>query len=70
MYSRSAGFIWMRRRPKPHRSLKPGCTPTLTPCSFASMHSRCMVLGSPAWKPQATLADLMIFISSASLPMS
>ena len=29
-----------------------------------------MVLGSPAWKPQATLADLMIFISSASLPMS
>src|SRR5215469_8717975 len=70
MYSSSRGFISMRRRPKPHRSLKPGCAPMLTPCAAASVTSRCIVTGSPAWKPQAMLAERMILSSPASSPMS
>ena len=46
----------MTRRPKPSRSGSPGCEPTATPCSTAASTVRCIVSGSPPWKPQARLA--------------
>ena len=60
----------MRRRPNPHKSLKPGCAPMLTPSATASVTSRCIVTGSPAWNPQAMLAERMILSNPASSPMS
>ena len=69
MYSSSDARILICRRPKPHRSLKPGCAPTLQPASFARVTKRCITVGSPAWKPQATFAERMILTSAASLPM-
>src|SRR5271169_2771468 len=70
MYSSSRGFMSMRRRPNPHRSLNPGCAPMLTPSAAARLTSRCIVTGSPAWNPQAMLAERMIFINEASSPIS
>src|ERR1700730_17470237 len=70
MYSRSHGFMSMRRLPNPHKSLKPGCAPMLTPAATAWVTTRCIVTGSPAWNPQAMLAERMILSSPASSPMS
>src|SRR5829696_4294913 len=40
-----------------------------TPRSAASLTVRRMVAGSPAWKPQAMLAELTYLSTSASLPI-
>ena len=47
------------RRPKPARSGKPGCAPTATPLTLASRIVARSTEGSPAWKPAATLADVI-----------
>lgn len=46
----------IERRPKPARSRYETCAPIRTPRSAASSQTRRMMDGSPAWKPQATLA--------------
>ncbi len=49
----------MGRRPKPCRSGNAGCAPRLTPCCLRrAPPCRRITSGSPAWKPQATLAEL------------
>src|SRR5215813_104897 len=58
----------MTRRPKPIRSGKDGCEPIATPCRIASATVLRMTCGSPAWKPQATLADVMYGMISSSAP--
>src|SRR5918911_3697319 len=58
------------RRPKPCRSAKPGWAPIDTPFSWQSLTVSTITVGSLAWKPQATLADLTIFSTSASLPIT
>src|SRR5882672_7500940 len=60
----------MTRRPKPCRSAKPGWAPIETPFCRQSFTVSIMTTGSLAWKPQATLADLTIFSTSASLPIT
>ena len=58
----------MARRPKPSRSGSPGCEPTATPCSTAASTVRCIVSGSPPWKPQARFAVVIRGSSAASAP--
>src|SRR6516165_6400729 len=60
----------MRRLPNPQRSLKPGWAPMLTPSATAWVTIRCIVTGSPAWNPQAMLAERMTLSNPASSPMS
>src|SRR5918999_1038517 len=65
----SSGGAAISLRPKPTRSRYPGCTPTATPCSLASATVLRIVVGSPAWKPPATLAEEMYCIISSSKPI-
>src|SRR5215831_5776657 len=58
----------MTRRPKPIRSGKDGCEPIATPCRIASATVLRITWGSPAWKPHATLAEVMYGIISSSAP--
>ena len=58
----------MTRRPNPQRSGKPQCAPTATPFAFATLKVCAMISGSPAWKPQATLAEVTIASSASSSP--
>ena len=59
----------MRRRPKPCRSGKLGCAPMLTPWRLAVATVWRITSGSPAWKPQATLAESTSCSMSASRPI-
>ena len=63
------GVAFISRRPKPTRSGKPGWAPIATPFSRASAMVARIAPGSPAWKPQATLAEEMLSISAASWPI-
>src|SRR5918997_4924900 len=65
----SSGGTSISLRPKPTRSRYPGCTPTATPWSLASATVLRIVVGSPAWKPPATLAEEMYGIISSSKPI-
>src|SRR3712207_4255752 len=65
----SSGGTSISLRPKPTRSRYPGCTPTATPRSLASATVLRIVVGSPAWKPPATLAEEMYCIISSSKPI-
>src|ERR687889_196434 len=65
----SSGGTSISLRPKPTRSRYPGCTPTATPWSLASATVLRIVVGSPAWKPPATLAEEMYCIISSSKPI-
>src|SRR5215813_9486456 len=58
----------MTRRPKPIRSGKDGCEPIATPWRSASATLLRMTCGSPAWKPQATLAEVRYGMISSSAP--
>src|SRR5262245_18409284 len=58
----------MTRRPKPIRSGKDGCEPIATPWRSASATLLRITCGSPAWKPQATLAEVMYGMISSSAP--
>src|SRR4051812_5220006 len=40
-----------------------------TPCRSASATVSCITVGSPAWKPQAMLAELISGITPASSPL-
>src|SRR5438105_8722630 len=60
----------MARRPNPRRSGYPGCAPRVTPERTARATVRSMTAGSPAWKPQATLAEVTRARRSASEPMA
>ena len=46
----------MKRRPKPARSGYDTWAPIVTPWETAAAHVWRSVVGSPPWKPQATLA--------------
>src|SRR5580693_5416800 len=46
------------RRPKPGRSGYDGCAPTRTACASAASTVAVMEASSPAWPPQATLAEV------------
>src|SRR5690348_832235 len=46
-----------------------GCAPTATPWSSARRTVLRMVAGSPPWKPQAMLAEVMNGITAASSPI-
>src|SRR5918995_7079763 len=65
----SSGGTSISLRPKPTRSRYPGCTPTATPWSLASATVLRIVVGSPAWKPPAMLAEEMYCIISSSKPI-
>src|SRR5215208_3536328 len=65
----SSGGTSISLRPKPTRSLYPEWMPTATPCSFASATVLRIVVGSPAWKPPAMLAEEMYCIISSSKPI-
>src|SRR5215204_4096802 len=65
----SSGGTSISLRPKPTRSRYPGCTPTATPWSLASETVLRIVVGSPAWKPPAMLAEEMYCIISSSKPI-
>src|SRR5918999_1381724 len=65
----SSGGAAISLRPKPTKSRYPGCTPTATPWSLASATVLRIVVGSPAWKPPATLAEEMYCIISSSKPI-
>src|SRR5918995_3020753 len=70
MRSISAGLSpAIGRRPKPQRSLKPGCAPIATPRSRARLAVRNMICGSPAWNPQATFAEETMSSIAASSPI-
>src|SRR3712207_2202219 len=70
MRSISAGLSpRIARRPNPCRSLKPGWAPMATPLRFAVSAVRNMMEGSPAWKPQAMLADDTMSSIASSSPM-
>src|SRR3954447_24397430 len=56
-------------RPNPRRSGSPGWEPTSTPYCLQSATVCTIVSGSLAWKPQATLADVIAGITTASLPI-
>src|SRR5215475_9335665 len=58
----------MTRRPKPIRSGKDGCEPIATPWRSASATLLRITCGSPAWKPQATLAEVRYGMISSSAP--
>src|SRR5919197_149387 len=58
----------MRRRPNPSRSGNPTCAPICTSCPNAARTVARIVAGSPAWKPQAMLAEVMKGISASSSP--
>src|SRR3954447_3711690 len=64
----SVGSTSMNRRPKPARSREETRAPTATPASAARSHTRPMVDGSPAWKPQATFALVTMPSSASSSP--
>src|SRR3990167_370300 len=68
----SSSFVerLITRRPKPCRSAKPGWAPMLTPFCWQSLTVSTMTTGSLAWKPQATLAEVTIFSTSLSLPIT
>src|SRR5215217_1361932 len=55
----------MNRRPKPDLSAYPTWAPIATSRSAARRHTARMIDGSPAWKPQATLA--LVTTSSRAL---
>src|SRR3954470_5260970 len=58
----------MKRRPKPARSRQDNCAPIATPPATAPAHTRRIVDGSPAWKPQATFALVTTPSSASSSP--
>src|SRR3954454_14063101 len=58
----------MKRRPNPARSRYPTWAPTTTPAAAASAQVCRNVDGSPAWKPQATLAEVTMPSIAASSP--
>ena len=59
----------MKRRPNPVRSGYATWAPIDTPRSAAAAHTRRMIDGSPAWKPQATLALETMSSSALSSPI-
>src|SRR5918997_2405268 len=65
----SSGGTSISLRPKPTKSRYPGCTPTATLWSLASATVLRIVVGSPAWKPLAMLAEEMYRIISSSKPI-
>ncbi|KAH3678083.1 hypothetical protein OGATHE_000738 [Ogataea polymorpha] len=65
----SSGGMANLRLPKPSRSGRPGCEPTLTSYFLASLTILAMMLKSPAWNPHAMLATSINGISSSSGPI-
>src|SRR5688572_5111833 len=58
----------MNRLPNPSRSGYDTWAPIATPRSAAAWHTRRNVDGSPAWKPQATLALVTMSSMASSSP--
>src|SRR4051812_19878201 len=64
----SSGNSFISRRPNPTGSGNPGCAPTVISAAPAFATISCMPTGSPAWKPQATLAVSISGNNPSSLP--